>query len=201
VKKASLLKLVVVGAALVALQLALVSTSMAAPPAKGDAWGGGGTCYTVQAGDTLSDIAYKFNVATFYLAQVNNLRNPDWIFEGQQLCIPAGGPPFWHPAPVMHPCQPYTACPPMYPQPMPPIYHPMPPHPTPYYGMGEQGEMMPYNDPMMGQGQYDMPYDDSMMGQGQYMPYSGMDMGQQVAPYAQMPPQTGQTYQNPNFYQ
>jgi LysM repeat protein len=44
--------------------------------------------YTVQSGDTLSEIARKFDVSVNDIKAVNNLPNPDILSEGQVLVIP-----------------------------------------------------------------------------------------------------------------
>jgi LysM repeat protein len=49
------------------------------------------TTYIVQAGDTLSKIAQKFNVNQAALVSVNSLTNPNLIYVGQRLIIPSGG--------------------------------------------------------------------------------------------------------------
>ncbi len=48
-----------------------------------------GTTYVVVSGDLLWKIAKKHNVAWESIAQTNNLANPNMIFPGQQLVIPA----------------------------------------------------------------------------------------------------------------
>ena len=48
--------------------------------------------YTVVAGDTLGDIAARFNTDYFTLAQINNIVNPDLLYIGQVLKVP-GAPP------------------------------------------------------------------------------------------------------------
>lgn len=53
---------------------------------------GGGQVYTVQRGDTLSEIGARFGVDWRILAQVNGLSNPNLILPGQQLRIAGGGP-------------------------------------------------------------------------------------------------------------
>lgn len=56
------------------------------------------TWYTVQKGDTLAKIGAKFGVSWQYLADLNNLANPNKIYAGQVLCVsttgtaPAPGP-------------------------------------------------------------------------------------------------------------
>lgn len=43
--------------------------------------------YTVQSGDTLSDIAQRFNTTYRYLADLNGISNPNLIYPGQVLTI------------------------------------------------------------------------------------------------------------------
>ncbi|MGQ9785774.1 MAG: LysM peptidoglycan-binding domain-containing protein [Anaerolineae bacterium] len=47
--------------------------------------------YIVQAGDTLSSIAARFQVSLEDLMRANGLDNPDYLMLGQQLIIPVGG--------------------------------------------------------------------------------------------------------------
>ncbi len=47
--------------------------------------------YTIQVGDTLSEIALKYNVTLAELAAHNGISNPDLIFAGRTLAIPADG--------------------------------------------------------------------------------------------------------------
>ncbi|MGL5351952.1 MAG: LysM peptidoglycan-binding domain-containing protein [Clostridium sp.] len=49
--------------------------------------------YTVRPGDTLSEIALNFNTTWQYLAQINNLSDPNMIFVGQVLLISNGSSP------------------------------------------------------------------------------------------------------------
>jgi LysM repeat protein len=53
-----------------------------APPA------GDQETYTVQAGDTLAEIAARFGVTIQALVQANNIENVDYIEVGQVLVIP-----------------------------------------------------------------------------------------------------------------
>jgi LysM repeat protein len=46
--------------------------------------------YTVQGGDTLSGIAWRYQTTTNALMQANELYS-DIIYQGQRLCVPAGG--------------------------------------------------------------------------------------------------------------
>lgn len=46
------------------------------------------TVYTVQDGDTLSEIAQHFHVSQQELAAANGINNPNYIYVGQQICIP-----------------------------------------------------------------------------------------------------------------
>ncbi|MBF7082673.1 L,D-transpeptidase family protein [Desulfallas sp. Bu1-1] len=50
--------------------------------------GDGNKTYTVQPGDTLWNIARKFNTTLNALTAVNNLANPDRIYPGQVIIIP-----------------------------------------------------------------------------------------------------------------
>ncbi len=47
------------------------------------------TEYVVQAGDTLAEIALRFGVSTEWMQQTNQLTNPEQLFAGQVLTIPA----------------------------------------------------------------------------------------------------------------
>ena len=48
-----------------------------------------GKYYTVKTGDTLYSIARKYGWTASYLAQVNTIPNPDEIYAGRVLWIPA----------------------------------------------------------------------------------------------------------------
>lgn len=50
----------------------------------------GGNTYVVQAGDSLTGIAIQFGLTIDQLLNINNLDNPDFVFVGQQLILPAG---------------------------------------------------------------------------------------------------------------
>lgn len=45
--------------------------------------------YTVQAGDTLYTLAYKFNTTIIKIMKLNHLKNPSLIHPGQKLKIPS----------------------------------------------------------------------------------------------------------------
>jgi LysM repeat protein len=49
----------------------------------------GGAYYTVKQGDTLYSIARKFGWTASFLAQVNSIPNPNEIYAGRVLWIPA----------------------------------------------------------------------------------------------------------------
>lgn len=49
----------------------------------------GGFNYTVKCGDTLGNIGWKYGWGALTLAQVNGIPNPDLIYPGQVLWIPA----------------------------------------------------------------------------------------------------------------
>lgn len=65
--------------------------------------------YTVQRGDTLFRIAQRFGVSITAIVQANNISNPNLIFSGTTLRIPAAGGTPSTPAPT----QPGTAVPPV----------------------------------------------------------------------------------------
>lgn len=46
------------------------------------------TEFIVQRGDTLSQIAYEYNTSYQYLAQINNIPNPNLIYVGQKIIVP-----------------------------------------------------------------------------------------------------------------
>lgn len=58
------------------------------PPPRATVPSVGGT-YIVQRGDILSNIATRFGTTWPVLARINRLSNPNWIFVGQRLTLPA----------------------------------------------------------------------------------------------------------------
>lgn len=73
----------------VALQLAVVSATYAAPPA----WGGG-NYHHVMFGETLHSIGRMYNAAPQCLADANGIWDPNLIFAGEVLYIPTSCPPY-----------------------------------------------------------------------------------------------------------
>jgi LysM repeat protein len=63
--------------------VANVPESQAAPPA------GGGVYHTVQYGETLFSIGRLYGIYPYKIAEVNDLANPNCIYAGQVLYIPA----------------------------------------------------------------------------------------------------------------
>jgi LysM repeat protein len=51
----------------------------------------GAQVYTVRRGDTLASIAYRYGTTAQAIANANGLANPNYIYPGQRLRIPAGG--------------------------------------------------------------------------------------------------------------
>ena len=51
------------------------------------------TTYTVEAGDSLGEIALRFNTTYAALAALNNIVNPDLVFVGQTLTVPGSALP------------------------------------------------------------------------------------------------------------
>lgn len=85
-KFSSLLKIVLpIFIAVVLLQMAYVTESYAAPPASG-----GGIHHTVRYGETLFSIGRLYGVNPYYIAKVNGLYDPNYIYAGQVLYIPSG---------------------------------------------------------------------------------------------------------------
>lgn len=72
---------------LIAILLLMVNVadSQAAPPE----WGGG-QYHRVRYGETLFSIGRQYGVSPWYIAEVNDLWDPDYIYAGQVLYIPAG---------------------------------------------------------------------------------------------------------------
>ena len=52
-----------------------------------DGYYGGSDYYIVRPGDTLSGIAKRNGVSTSYLAQINGISNPNYIYVGQKLKV------------------------------------------------------------------------------------------------------------------
>ena len=50
----------------------------------------GGFTYIVRCGDTLGDIGWRYGSSALELARVNDIHNPNFIYPGQRLWIPAG---------------------------------------------------------------------------------------------------------------
>jgi LysM repeat protein len=48
-----------------------------------------GRVHTVRYGETLSGIAYRYGVSVWSIAHVNGIANPNFIFAGQRLVLPA----------------------------------------------------------------------------------------------------------------
>lgn len=46
-------------------------------------------CIIVRRGNTLSQIALRYNTSYQYLAKVNNIPNPNLIYVGQRICVPS----------------------------------------------------------------------------------------------------------------
>jgi LysM repeat protein len=61
---------------------------------------GEGQVYTVQRGDTVASIAYRYGTTARAIASANGLANPNYIYAGQRLRIPAGGATAPAPAPA-----------------------------------------------------------------------------------------------------
>ncbi len=77
---------------LIVLVITVVSLlGMAAPPA--EAWGNCTLYHRVHFGETLASIARFYGTSFPYLASINNLSNPNFIFAGELLCVRVYNPP------------------------------------------------------------------------------------------------------------
>ena len=74
----------------VALSLIVVTPAAAAPVAQGPTW------HRVVWGETLSSIGWRYNVSPWAIASANGIANPNRIYAGQWLRIPAG-PSYYRP--------------------------------------------------------------------------------------------------------
>jgi len=83
-------KVVLVSLLVLALSLAVVTPVAAAPTADGPTW------HWVVRGETLFSIGRLYNVSPWAIASANGLANPNRIYVGQRLYIPAG-PPYYQP--------------------------------------------------------------------------------------------------------
>ena len=52
--------------------------------------------HVVRRGQNLSMIARSYGTSVWVLAQMNGIRNPNYIWAGQRLCVPCGG--WWVPS-------------------------------------------------------------------------------------------------------
>ncbi|RME60470.1 LysM domain-containing protein [Candidatus Parcubacteria bacterium] len=89
-------KVLPIVAVVVLLMLFAAPSASAAPPAWGPDCGGSYHC--VRYGETLFSIGRLYNVDPYYIAEVNGLANPNYIYAGQVLYIPPtdGRPyPWW----------------------------------------------------------------------------------------------------------
>lgn len=100
---AALLCSLVIGA----LLLAAPRTTEAAPevnPKASMVYAQGGFCTdVVRHGDALYKIAARYHTTTAYLAMLNNLYNPNYIYAGMVLKVPCAPPPPPHPYPQPQP--------------------------------------------------------------------------------------------------
>jgi LysM repeat protein len=70
-------------------QINIPSAQAGSTGSTGSTGQGPSTVYVVQQGDTLSSIAQRFGVSRSQLQQLNDITNPDQIYVGQQLLMPA----------------------------------------------------------------------------------------------------------------
>jgi peptidoglycan endopeptidase LytE len=76
-------------------RLVVTSGGSSPAPAPQPAPGGGGT-YVVQWGDTMRKIADRFGISLTQLLALNpQVQNPNWIYNGQVLNVPAGAAAYY----------------------------------------------------------------------------------------------------------
>jgi LysM repeat protein len=83
-------KALVIILSVLALSLMVVTPVAAAPAAYGSTW------HWVVRGETLFSIGRRYNVSPWAIASANGLANPNRIYAGQRLYIPAG-PSYYRP--------------------------------------------------------------------------------------------------------
>ena len=76
-------------AVLIMVSLLLVLMATQVTPAEAS----NGFYYTVQRGDTLCSLARRYNTTVTAIASANNVANPNLIYAGSVIWIPAGAPP------------------------------------------------------------------------------------------------------------
>jgi murein DD-endopeptidase MepM/ murein hydrolase activator NlpD len=69
-------------------QTALTVAGIASVLAAGQTVANAASTYTVKSGDTLSEVADKFNLTVDDLVNANNLKNADMIFKDQKITVP-----------------------------------------------------------------------------------------------------------------
>lgn len=73
------------------LVIAGTTIKIASANGAGASTAAGASSHTVQAGETLSDIAVRFGVSVAALARANGISNPNFVVTGTSLSVPAGG--------------------------------------------------------------------------------------------------------------
>jgi LysM repeat protein len=98
--KKTLVRISLILAVIMVLQLALAATVAAQEPATEPA-AVGGRWHLVRWGETLSSIGRMYGVSYLAIAQANGIRNPSRIYAGTWLYIPYG-PPYPPPGPRIY---------------------------------------------------------------------------------------------------
>lgn len=65
--------------------------------------GWNGCAYTVRRGDDLFRIGVRYGVTYHYLAQINGIYNPNYVYAGQVISVPCGAVPYPKYQPFYHP--------------------------------------------------------------------------------------------------
>ena len=82
--------------ALAIIVLLALPMGASAEPAQSAGGSGCAQWYTIQRGDTLSKIAWRFGTSVSYLASLNGIPNPNYIIAGTTICVKAKPAGFYY---------------------------------------------------------------------------------------------------------
>lgn len=151
--KLSILRALAVGAVLAAISTAILAFPRTTDAAAGDnssllavvtTENQNAFCsHIVQRGEALYMIAARYGTTTAFLAQLNKLYNPNYIYAGMVLRVPCGPNPYPQPQPYPYPQPCGQPCPQPYPQPQPhPKPYPQPSHQICSYYIVQRGDWL-----------------------------------------------------------
>ncbi len=93
---------------------AFIASALTPPDARvvTNVQGWNGCTYAVRRGDNLFRIGVRYGVTYHYLAQINGIYNPNYIFAGETISVPCGPVPYYPGNRTWYPPRPCTWCPP-----------------------------------------------------------------------------------------